>query len=108
MGRTTGQPQLSFPSSNLEDGQFLCALKPGDRLGVDALHEFASATSSLEGGVEFVYADERRLEGGGGRPFLKPDWSPDLIWSMNYVGPTLGRLRGPGAPRRCHGFDAGA
>ena len=66
---------------------FMCLLA-GDRLGADALLEFALeiATRPEE---DFIYADDRRPEAGrDGRTaaFLKPEWSPDLLWSMNYVG----------------------
>ncbi len=65
---------------------FLC-LRSGDRLGVDALLEFALgiATRPEE---DFLYADDRRPDPGRGRTtaFLKPEWSPDLLGSMNYIG----------------------
>ena len=83
-----------------ETGYFLC-LRAGDRLGVDALLEFALdiVTRPEE---DFRYADDRRLELGRGRvaAFLKPEWSPDLLLSTNYIGRAwcasrelLGRVR---------------
>ena len=61
-------------------------LRPGDELGCDALIELALA-SGLHRGADFFYADDRRTDPHGiAAPFLKPDWSPDLLLSMNYVG----------------------
>jgi hypothetical protein len=39
--------------------------------------------------VSMLYADEDVLENDGltrTRPFLKPDWSPDMLLSLNYLG----------------------
>ncbi|MDE3177314.1 MAG: glycosyltransferase [Pseudomonadota bacterium] len=70
-----------------ERARFFLRLRAGDRLGPDALMEFALeiATRPQE---ELIYADDRRFEAGAGRvsAFLKPDWSPDLLLSMNYLG----------------------
>ena len=37
--------------------------------------------------LDFIYTDEDILDEHGRRvdPFFKPDWSPDLLLSMNYV-----------------------
>jgi GT2 family glycosyltransferase len=37
--------------------------------------------------LDFIYSDEDKLEPGGRRsePFFKPDFSPDLLMSMNYI-----------------------
>jgi ADP-heptose:LPS heptosyltransferase/GT2 family glycosyltransferase len=66
---------------------FLCVLRAGDLLGPDALLEAALA-SGLDRGAELLYGDERRAEPVSGRvaPFFKPDWSPDLLLSTNYIG----------------------
>lgn len=65
---------------------FVCALRAGDELGCDALMEFALA-SGMSRDADFLYGDEWRAEPrGGAAPFLKPDWSPDLLLSTNYVG----------------------
>ena len=62
-------------------------LQPGDELGCDALLEYA-AQSALQPQAEFLYADERRPSPVSGRveAFFKPQWSPDLLLSMNYIG----------------------
>ena len=62
----------------------LCA---GDRLGCDALLQFALA-SGLHRNADMLYADEVRLSPASRErePFFKPDFSPDLLLSTNYIG----------------------
>jgi ADP-heptose:LPS heptosyltransferase/GT2 family glycosyltransferase len=62
-------------------------LTGGDELGVDALLSMATWTA-LNPGADLVYSDERRLNPGTGKldAFFKPDWSPDLALSTNYIG----------------------
>ena len=65
----------------------IMVLRAGDRLGCDALWEFALAfAASPRPG--FVYADERRLDRFAGKiaPDFRPQWSPDLLLSTNYIG----------------------
>jgi ADP-heptose:LPS heptosyltransferase/GT2 family glycosyltransferase len=62
-------------------------LCPGDELGCDALIEIALAGAQSPG-TDFLYADEIRI-GPTSRdrePFCKPDFSPDLLLSTNYIG----------------------
>jgi ADP-heptose:LPS heptosyltransferase/GT2 family glycosyltransferase len=63
------------------------SLEAGDRLAADALFEFAAAINRSPK-VDFVYGDDRRLggEGASHEAFFKPDWSPDLLLSQNYIG----------------------
>ncbi len=65
-------------------------LSSGDELGRDALAAFALATG-LHPEAECLYADEFRLPPGGTRPdgFFKPDFSPALLLSTNYIGRPL-------------------
>ena len=60
---------------------------PGDELGCDALAEFALA-SGLHRGADFLYGDEACYNPANHRrePFFKPDFSPDLLLSTNYIG----------------------
>lgn len=66
---------------------FVVMLNAGDRLGADALLEFATE-SALVTETEFIYGDERCFDPSSEKlqKWLKPDWSPDLLLSMNYVG----------------------
>jgi len=89
------RPDARFPRDGdvTEAGQeealpsLVCALRAGDRLGADALLEFAiHAALNPEDG--FLYSDDRRRDPttGAEEPFFKPDWSPDLLLSFNYIG----------------------
>ena len=62
-------------------------LSPGDELGCDALLEFA-VHATLHPEADFLYSDERRRSSSSGKveAFFKPQWSPDLLLSMNYLG----------------------
>ena len=66
----------------------ICRLVAGDELGEDAaLLELALAYAEQPDG-DFFYSDERRLDASDGtiKAFFKPDWSPDLLLSTNYIG----------------------
>ncbi len=79
-------PEPARRLSSLGDG-FLVVLAPGDRLGEDALLELAVA-ATLEPNAAFLYSDERRIDpmDGTEKAFFKPDFSPDLLLSTNYIG----------------------
>ena len=68
-------------------GSHRMVLQAGDELGCDALLEFA-LHASRRPDADFLYCDERRpsLSSGKVEPFFKPQWSPDLLLSMNYLG----------------------
>lgn len=70
-----------------EEPAFVMALSAGDELGADALLEFALRIAD-QPGIEFLYSDERRIDAstGAAAPYFKPDWSPDLLMSTNYIG----------------------
>lgn len=66
---------------------FVGVLSPSDELGCDALLEMA-LTTATHNDADFLYSDERRLNPASGKveAFFKPQWSPDLMLSTNYVG----------------------
>jgi ADP-heptose:LPS heptosyltransferase/GT2 family glycosyltransferase len=70
-----------------QHARYLMTLAPGDELGCDALLAFA-IDAALHPEADFLYCDERRLSRCSGKvePFFKPQWSPDLLLSMNYLG----------------------
>lgn len=71
-------------------GDFILAWSPEDRLNPAALYEFVSAVN-LWPDADFIYADEDALDAVDGKrhhPKFKPDWSPDLLESYNYIGGT--------------------
>jgi ADP-heptose:LPS heptosyltransferase len=75
------------PGDTWDDASFLVVLTPGTELGCDAFHEMALVTAAHRD-ADFLYSDERRLNPGTGEieAFFKPQWSPDLLLSTNYVG----------------------
>ncbi|HET6306520.1 MAG TPA: glycosyltransferase family 9 protein [Rhodopila sp.] len=62
-------------------------LLPGDEPAADALLELAVA-SSRHPDCDLLYADEVRISPVSQEPeaFFKPDFSPDLLLSTNYIG----------------------
>src|SRR5437899_3606145 len=68
-------------------GDFIALVDHADRLPPFALYELA-AVIRREAGAEIFYSDEDRLSEGGvrGKPFFKPEWSPELLFSFMYVG----------------------
>jgi GT2 family glycosyltransferase len=69
-------------------GEFALLLEDGDIVAPGALYELARALED-QPDADVLYSDEDRLDGPGrGRhtPCFKPDWSPDLLLSCNYIG----------------------
>ena len=66
---------------------FFMLLRAGDRLATHALLELALALGA-EPDADFVYADELRYDHADKAvsAFHKPEWSPDLLLSSNYIG----------------------
>ncbi|WP_336491389.1 glycosyltransferase [Methylobacterium nigriterrae] len=56
----------------------VCIVRPGDVLSRDALAILAARLSE----ADLAYGDAEI----GGRPHLKPDWSPDLALAIGYLG----------------------
>jgi len=67
--------------------RMIMSLRAGDLLGADALLELAIEAAGAAR-PDFIYADDLRHDPAQGRvqPFFKPDWSPELLLSMNYIG----------------------
>jgi GT2 family glycosyltransferase/SAM-dependent methyltransferase len=70
----------------LATGEFVAFLGHDDELSPDALFELARRLNE-EPDLDLIYTDEDKLDPEGRRvePFFKPDWSPDLLLSMNYI-----------------------
>jgi ADP-heptose:LPS heptosyltransferase/GT2 family glycosyltransferase len=71
----------------LADDAYCVLLTSGDELGIDALLEMALAAAT-QPDADFLYSDERRRNPASGAvaAFFKPQWSPDLLLSTNYIG----------------------
>ena len=70
------------------NGDFVCVLEPGNELTNNAFFktcEFLNKNTDSE----IIYTDSDNLDKDGNRinPFFKPDWSPYLFFSINYLGP---------------------
>ena len=67
-------------------GQFVAFLDHDDVLAPDAI---ASVQETLRADkeIDLVYTDEDKIETDGrlGDPYLKPDWSPEYLYSVMYV-----------------------
>jgi GT2 family glycosyltransferase/2-polyprenyl-3-methyl-5-hydroxy-6-metoxy-1,4-benzoquinol methylase len=71
---------------NLAAGEFVGLLDNDDELAPFALFEVVKLLNRIPD-LDFIYSDEDKLETNGERtdPFFKPDFSPDLLMSMNYI-----------------------
>ena len=68
-------------------GDFIALVDHDDVLAPFALYELASAIRRRPA-ADILYSDEDRLLESGERakPFFKPEWSPELLYSFMYVG----------------------
>lgn len=68
-------------------GQFLSLVRAGDVLHEEAFVHVVKAVN-INPDVQLIYTDEDSVRPDGTRvnPFFKPDWSPDLLLSFNYIG----------------------
>jgi O-antigen biosynthesis protein len=84
--RNTSMPGLSDAALSLATGEFTCLLGEGDELSQDALFEVVK-TLQRRLDADLIYSDEDSIDGEGNRfgPRFKPDWSPDLLLSADYV-----------------------
>lgn len=66
-------------------GDYVLFLDHDDQLAADALAEVALEIE--RSGADFIYTDEDYIDAGGrrGNPHFKPDFSPDLLLSHNYI-----------------------
>jgi len=81
-----GMSAASNGALSLAAGEFVGFLDHDDELTLDALHEVVKLLNEKPD-LDFIYTDEDKLtvEGRRVEPFFKPDWSPDLLLSMNYI-----------------------
>jgi hypothetical protein len=69
----------------LARGEAIAVLTAGDELAPDALVELVRRLDE-EPLTDLVYSDEDAITGSRrDDPIFKPDWSPDLLLSMNYL-----------------------
>jgi GT2 family glycosyltransferase len=73
--------------------EWIVPIAAGDLLRPHALLELGAALATAPD-AQLIYSDHDHIDPGGLRsaPFFKPDWSPDLLRSWDYLGP-LAALR---------------
>ncbi len=71
---------------DLATGEFIGLLDSDDELAPHALYEVARFLNE-QPQADFLYSDRDKMDEAGRRfePFFKPDWSPDLFFSCNYL-----------------------
>ncbi|MDQ2839589.1 MAG: glycosyltransferase family 2 protein [Acidobacteriota bacterium] len=67
-------------------GDYIAFLDHDDTLAPHALSYICEALDR-DSSLDLLYSDEDKIDGEGKRfdPFFKPDWSPDLLLSENYI-----------------------
>jgi FkbM family methyltransferase len=72
---------------SLSKGEYIAVLDPGDVLSASALSEIADAMWNHPD-ADIFYSDEDILSASGApvRPYLKPEWSPEILFAFNYFG----------------------
>jgi len=81
-----GISATSNAALSLAGGEFVGFLDHDDELSQDALYEVVRILNRNRR-IDVIYTDEDKIDLKGKRvePFFKPDWSPDLLLSMNYI-----------------------
>lgn len=81
-----GISAASNAALELASGEFVGLLDHDDELREDALYWIVRKLNE-DRDLDFIYTDEdkRDMSGRRSEPFFKPDWSPDLEMSVNYV-----------------------
>jgi GT2 family glycosyltransferase len=71
---------------SVAEGEFVCLLGHADELAPNSLFEVAKLLQEHPS-ADLIYSDEDSIDGEGNRfgPRFKPDWSPDLLLSADYV-----------------------
>ena len=86
LDRNEGICGASNHGLSLATGEFVGLLDHDDALTEDSLFEVVKRLNA-DPALDFLYTDHdiHDTRGRRVRPFFKPDWSPDLFDSMNYI-----------------------
>ena len=81
-----GIARTSQETIDMAQGEFVVLLDHDDRLAPEALYEVVKRLNE-DPGLDWIYTDHDKISPAGERYqyFLKPDWSPDLLLSYNYL-----------------------
>jgi O-antigen biosynthesis protein len=90
-----GIAAASASALELATGEFVGLLDHDDLLRPHALHRVVELLLS-DPELDVAYSDEDMLQADGtyGKPFFKPDWSPEFLLSVNYICHFLVMRRG--------------
>ena len=71
---------------NIAGGEYIGILGDNDELSPFALSEVVGLINK-HSEADLIYSDEDRIDETGNRynPWFKPDWSPELLMSVNYI-----------------------
>lgn len=85
--RNGGIAAASQTGVDAATGDFIALLDHDDLLAPDALMEMARQIER-EPDADLIYSDEDKIDTRGrhSSPFFKPDYSPELLESQNYIG----------------------
>ena len=80
-----GISAASNQAVSITSGEYIALMDHDDELTPDALYEVVKAIN--DHGAEFIYSDEDKLSTNGTfrEPHFKPDYSPDMFLSQNYL-----------------------
>lgn len=87
LGRNRGIAGNSNEALKLATGEYVGFLDHDDTLAPFALYEVARVLND-DRAVDFMYSDEDKIPATGEErhePYFKPEWSPELFLSYNYV-----------------------
>ncbi len=86
LSANSGISATSNQALAMASGEFIGLLDHDDELKPDALYEVVKLLNQ-DPDLKFIYSDEDKkdMDGRLVEPFFKPDWSPDLLMSVNYV-----------------------
>ncbi len=78
--------KASNSALKIATGEFVALLDHDDDLAPHALFKIVE-TLNQNSKLDLIYSDEDRVEIDGQHvnPFFKPDWSPDMLMSLNYI-----------------------
>lgn len=84
--RNSGIARATNAAIELARGEWIGFIDHDDSLTPHALSEIVLRLAH-QPSIDWLYSDEDRLslEGVREHPFFKPDWSPDLLRSVNYI-----------------------
>lgn len=85
--RNEGISDNTNKALELASGDYIGLLDHDDTLAPQALYKYAELINA-DPDYEFIYSDEDKITEDGSRrldPFFKPDFSPDMMLSFNYI-----------------------